>query len=210
MLTFNRKYKTLYMLKKKGYYCFIMLSEAGRLSLLNGGALVGLEQRGVEYYYDNMDKVIDTIKEPLGKYSEFQKKIAKAIIGIGGWGRIHGCIIDIDFYNHIYVNPVDLKLTAYWALDIIDKYIYPDIPSLLKSECPRLYAEYRKQIKDSSKDITALSKKAKGAIAVLPQEYLSTDIYKASRQIKKMQKLESNILTTWIETSSINALPLLE
>jgi hypothetical protein len=31
----------------------------------------------------------------------------------------------------------------------------------------------------------------------LPQEYLKTDIYKVSREIKKMQKLNSNVLTTW-------------
>ena len=29
--------------------------------------------------------------------------------------------------------------------------------------------------------------------------YLDTDIYKASREIKKMQKLSSNILTSWYE-----------
>ena len=32
-----------------------------------------------------------------------------------------------------------------------------------------------------------------------PQEYLETDIYKASREIKKMQKLNSNVLTTWYD-----------
>lgn len=31
------------------------------------------------------------------------------------------------------------------------------------------------------------------------QIYLDTDIYKASREIKKMQKLNSNILSTWYE-----------
>ena len=31
------------------------------------------------------------------------------------------------------------------------------------------------------------------------QEYLETDIYKASREIKKMQKLNSNVLTTWYD-----------
>ena len=39
----------------------------------------------------------------------------------------------------------------------------------------------------------------KNEIALLPQEYLETDIYKASREIKKMQKLNSNVLTTWYD-----------
>lgn len=37
---------------------------------------------------------------------------------------------------------------------------------------------------------------------VLPQTYLDTDIYKASGEIKKMQKLSSNILTTWYEVDN--------
>lgn len=33
----------------------------------------------------------------------------------------------------------------------------------------------------------------------LPQIYLDTDIYKASKEIKKMQKLSSNILSFWYD-----------
>lgn len=73
----------------------------------------------------------------------FRKKIAGAIKKIGGDGRIHGCIIDINFFNHAYVNPIDLTVTGYWASDIFQKVIYPDIPSLLKGQCPQLYANYR-------------------------------------------------------------------
>ena len=37
----------------------------------------------------------------------------------------------------------------------------------------------------------------KNEVALKPQIYLETDIYKASYEIKKMQKLNSNVLTTW-------------
>ena len=37
------------------------------------------------------------------------------------------------------------------------------------------------------------------ASSISAQIYLDTDIYKASREIKKMQKLNSNILSTWYE-----------
>ena len=57
-----------------------------------------------------MDSEIKRIKSPLDKYSAFQEKIAAEIRKIGGNGHIHGCIIDIDWENHIYVNPVDLKI----------------------------------------------------------------------------------------------------
>ena len=197
-MTFNRNVNILYMLKKNGYYCFIHKTKTGSLSLLNGGALKKLDTKDVNYYYDNMDSMIASIETPLEKYTAYQKSIANEIRKIGGSGRIHGCIIDIDFYNHVYVNPVDMTVRSYWASDIINKLVYPTVPALLKAECPELYANYLKLIKGEKSNHLAM-KQAKNEVALLPQEYLETDIYKASREIKKMQKLNSNVLTTWYD-----------
>ena len=195
-MTFNRKVNTLYMLKKNGYYCFIHKTKVGSLAILNGGALKKLEIKDVQYYYDNMDKMIAAIKTPLNEYTSYEKSIANEVKKIGGSGRIHGCIIDIDFCNHIYVNPVDMKLTGYWASDIMNKLIYPDIPALLENKCPTLYSNYLKLLEDEKLN-PLIVRKTKSQVSVLPQEYLKTDIYKVSREIKKMQKLNSNVLTTW-------------
>ena len=40
----------------------------------------------------------------------------------------------------------------------------------------------------------------KNEVEALPQKYLETDIYKVSREIKKMQKLDANVLTTWYDS----------
>ena len=101
------------MLKRNGYYCFIHKSRGGRLTILNGGALKKLEIHYIHYYYDNMETMIYTIKTPLDKFTSFQKHIADMVKRIGGVGTIHGSIIDIDFYNHINVNPIDLSITGY-------------------------------------------------------------------------------------------------
>ena len=196
-MTFQRKVNVLYMLKKNGYYCFIHKSRGGSFTILNGGAMKKLEIQDVQYYYDNMDTMISTIKTPLDKFTLFQKQIADMVKQIGGIGTIHGSIIDIDFYNHIYVNPFDLSITGYWASDIINKTVYPSIPALLEKNCPAIFGEYVKLLKGDSKNPLALKQQTN--IAVLPQTYLDTDIYKASREIKKMQKLSSNILTSWYE-----------
>ena len=198
-ITFNREVNVLYMLKKNEYYCFIHQSKGGSLTMLNGGALKKLDESDIYYYYENMDRVVAAIKKPIDKYSSIQEKIAAEIRKLGGAGAIHGCIIDIDFYNHVFVNPVDLKITGYWASDIINKKVYPNIPALLEKECPLMYAKYKKLLKGSSKNLPMISKGAETKISVLPQTYLNTDIYKASREIKKMQKLSSNILTAWYE-----------
>lgn len=201
-ITFNREVNVLYMLKKNGYYCFIHQSKGGSLTILNGGELKKLDEYDINYYYDNMDAVVATIKKPLDKYTSIQEKIASEIRKLGGDGTIHGCIVDIDWYNHVYVNPVDMKITGYWASDIINKKIYPDVPALLEKECPLMYARYTELLRGSSKNLPMLANGAGTENSVLPQTYLDTDIYKASREIKKMQKLSSNILTTWYEVDN--------
>ena len=210
-MTFNRKINILYMLKKNGYYCFIHETQAGVLQILNGGAIKKLRVKDVKYYYDNMDAMIAYIRIPLDKYISYQKRISNEIKKIGGSGRIHGCIIDVDFYNHVYVNPGDMSVTAYWAYDVILKYIYSDIPTLLKEKCPILYSNYLLLLELQEKTDSLVMAQPKNKISIAPQLYLETDIYRVSREIKKMQKLNSNILTTWYEiTSDGIGLPLIK
>ena len=197
-MTFNRQVNKLYMLKKNGYYCYIHKSKTGSLSMLNGGALKKLDMNDVNYYYENMDSMIASIETPLKKYTAYQESIANEIRRIGGYGLIHGCIIDIDYYNHVYVNPLDMTVRSYCASNIINKLVYPNLVALLKNECPELYANYLKLIEGEKLNPLAV-KQPKKETSLLPQEYLETDIYKVSREIKKMQKLNSNVLTTWYD-----------
>lgn len=199
-MDFSRKIHILYMLKKNGYYCFIHKSKQGLLSILHGGILKRLEHKDIQYYYDHMDQMIATIKPPMDKYTAFQEKVAGTIQKIGGYGRIHGCIIDINFFNHVYVNPIDLTVTGYWASDVVQKVVYPNIPSLLKEQCPQLYTNYQKLIEGKRTD-PLMAKQKETQLAMVPQLYLDTDIYKASREISKMQRLGCRILTIWNETA---------
>lgn len=199
-MDFSRKIHILYMLKKNGYYCFIHKSKQGLLSILHGGILKRLEHKDIQYYYDHMGQMIATIKPPMDKYTAFQEKVAGTIQKIGGYGRIHGCIIDINFFNHVYVNPIDLTVTGYWASDVVQKVVYPNIPSLLKEQCPQLYTNYQKLIEGKRTD-PLMAKQKETQLAMVPQLYLDTDIYKASREISKMQRLGCRILTIWNETA---------
>lgn len=196
-MSFHRTTNVLYMLKRNGYYCFIHKSKNGSLTIMNGGSMKKLDIKDVHYYYDNMEAMISTIQSPLGKYTSFQNHISKLVQQIGGTGTIHGCIVDIDFCNHIYVNPFDLSTTGYWASDIITKIVYPSIPALLEEHCPKIFHQYTKQLEGTNCNL--LLPKQEAPLLNSPQLYLDTDIYKASRQIKKMQRLYSNILSVWHE-----------
>lgn len=147
-MDFNRDINVLYMLKRKGYYCFIHQSDKGKLYFFSGGVMNKLDMTEKNYYYNEMDFVIAKIREPLDKYTRIQKQISSEVKSIGGSGQIHGAIVDIDFYNHIFVNPVDLKITGYWALDMVEKKVYTSIPELLETNCPLLYKNYLKRISE--------------------------------------------------------------
>lgn len=197
-MNFNREYYKIYMLKRNDVYMFVLqLREDGDLMLLNGGAIRSLGDNNIQYFYDHMAEQINYIKTPLDKFTEYQTHIANEIRQIGGIGRIHGCIIDIDFYNHIYVNPIDMKLTGYYATDIINKTVYSTIPELLKDKCPQIYENYLGLIGQGKNTLVISSKK--NEVALRKQMYLETDIYRASLDIKKMQRLQSNILSVWYE-----------
>ena len=151
------------------------------------------EKFGDKIKYDETSKVVTLIQNEIKK--------------IGGSGRIHGCIIDIDYYNHVYVNPIDMTVRSYWAFDTINKLIFPNVPALLKAECPTLYDNYLK-LTEGEEYNPLMVRQTNDEITLLPQEYLETDIYNVSREIKKMQKLNSNILTTWYDViPERNALP---
>lgn len=195
---YNRS-DTVMMLKREGYYCFIRKGKKG-ISILNGGALKKLWIDDINYYYDNMVNEIAFLKKPLDKYMAFQQRLAEQIRFIGGYGRIHGCIVDIDFRNHIYVNPIDFTVTGYFAIDMISKYVYKNVPSLLMDKCPMMYKRYIKLLEGKSENALVVSNNTE--IDLKSVYYPETDIYKASRKIKKMQKVNRGILTTWIDPNT--------
>ena len=104
-MTYNGKPNKIYMLKKNGYYCFFCENKNGSLKIMHGGSSKGVSVNDINYYYNNMDRVINKISDPMRDYSDVQRKISAEVVRFGGSGRIHGCIIDIDFNNHIYLNP---------------------------------------------------------------------------------------------------------
>lgn len=198
-MTFTRPFHKLYMLKKNGYYMFVLQYDNGDLYILNGGNIKKLHLKSIEYFYNNMDKEIDAIQTPFKQFTKFQTEISDAVKAFGGSGNIHGAIVDIDYNNHIYVNPIDLTVTPYWAATMTYKIAYPSIPSLLKAQCPGLYLSYKRLENESTARQLIINNKLK----IKEEEfYPDTDIYQASMQVKKMQRLNSNILTIWTDIST--------
>ena len=177
------------MLKRSGLYLFIFKNKNDECLILNGGAL----SKGnyyVEHYYDKMPIYRNNLERELRRYQERLESISEVVKKIGGSGTIHGCIVDITFNSHIYLNPLDLTVTPYYAVDMVEKYVFRSLRSLLFEHCPLIY----NNMADSSilPDTWDCNVTEDGAY------YQSTDIYRMSRIMRGYQYALSNgIIRRW-------------
>ena len=197
-IRFRRDCKTIYMLKREGVYMFFMESSDGVLYVLNGGSIKKGENHSLEYYYDHLIACAQSIQLHLSKFNELQERISKEVMEFGGLGYVHGCIVDIDFYNHLYINPLDGSITPYYARDMIDKYVYKNIPSLLKYQNPQLYLSYNKKYIDNENKRELIL--AKGDLTVSNKKTFvgSTEMYRVSRIVRGLQyTTRHNVIRLW-------------
>ena len=199
VLTFNRQYEKLFMIKREKTYMFLMQSTKGSMLILNGGLIKKAGNHTLQYFYDNMVKYSKSVSLFLSKYSSFQKLVSSEVKKIGGNGTIHGSIVDIDFYSHLYLNPLDGSVTPYFAYSMVDKYVYENFPSLLKCKCPKLYENFVKLLNEHSSGSNALIVMAKNLPISKKTNYVdSTEIYKISKIVKGLQyTTKYNIVRLW-------------
>lgn len=190
----------IHMLKRSGLYCFLFEDlNRNKLYFLNGGILHNIENQDINYYYNNMEAFANILKNITQTRQDILNKLSKAIIQIGGNGRIHGSIVDIDYYNHIYLNVFDGSITSYYATSMTDKYVYRNIPSLLKARLPRLYNNYQRLLNANQDSALVVGDNMLSDSAI---KIASTDMYKASRIMKRLQALlNKNVIRIWDEKS---------
>ena len=200
-VTFNREFEKLYMIKREKTYMFFMQTQSGRLSILNGGAIRKAGNHSLEFYYDNILRYSESVRCFLSNYSDFQKKVSSEVKSIGGDGRIHGCIIDINFLNHLYLNPLDGSITPYFALSMVDKYVYSNFQSLLKYKCPELYKKYEELACKESQNNSLILYEPQNKISDLTVAVYDTEMYRISRILNGLQyTTKYNIVRIWSDT----------
>lgn len=194
--TSNKRMDYVVMMKRQGIYLFLLEDkENGKLFLLNGGVVNRLKVTDLNYYYDNMLKYSDFIKFSLKKYNEALKSISSVVKKIGGDGAIHGCIVDIDVVNHIYLNPQDGSISAYYSPWFGNRYEYPSVDQLLEERLPQLYANYKGLIGNSTSLVAVSNIDISHSEAT---HVLDTTQYKPSNLIKRLQYItEDNVIRIW-------------
>ena len=156
-----------------------------------------MKNQDINYYYETMDILSLAINQAMKNYNNTLKEISKSIRSIGGDGRIHGCIVDIDFFNHIYLNPYDGKVSYYYATSIIDKHVYNSLKSLLSHHNKKLLENY--ESKNNAENNLSIILANNQIQNVSITEYVpDTLIYSPSRQMLTIQYLtELNVIRFW-------------
>ena len=151
-----------------------------------------------------MDIYAKSIKMMLSDYTNTLQQISSNVKSFGGSGHTHGCIVDIDFYNHIYLNPIDGTITPYYATSMTDKYVYPNVARLLESHNKDLYDNYCKFISTHNNNSLLELKTVtlnENVVEFIPD----TSIYKASNQMFNLQYLiKYNIIRKWSDDVILN------
>lgn len=187
----SKKY-AIKMIKNNGIYLFLFESEKGDLYLLEGGKRHILKKKDINYYFDNLILLNETLKKAIGGIQDYIKQLSLFIKHIGGDGRIHGSIVDIDFYNHIMVDIRNGTLIPYFALNISDRYEYPSVPKLLEENRPELYKKYL----ENGKNLPVLMNR--NEISISAKHNNDTSIYKDSNIMLKIQDMiDYNVVRFW-------------
>ncbi len=159
----------IFLLKKKNYYMFVSLAENGVLSVLNGGQKHRLSKTDLGFYYNNLDNYCENViylfsgywdylfyisnlikqfrpysKKPIRKHANNKLELIKEITNSIYFGKVHGCIVDLDYFNHIFVNPFDGQIVPYNAESKYSRHTYESVEALIAKEIPRLLNSYKK------------------------------------------------------------------
>ena len=188
----------LYALKKSGFYMFVTQNKYNTC-ILCGGSKKKLSSNRLDYYYDNLDILAEQLLSSFQGYEKRIHEISESIQKLGGDGKIHGCIVDIDFFNHVYLNPFDGTLTFYCAEDTMSRITYPTLNLLVENNPSNSFVldNMKKQIKTGIvKNGLVIS--FDGIVQKGGAYSKGSYIYKISAKAKRIQSLfDGNVIQIW-------------
>lgn len=182
-----------YMIKRSGYYGFFLISDKAAY-ISSGGRVKKIGARkDIQYFYANFAAMVNAYISVLSPYRHAQEQIAEAVRTFGGEGNIHGCIVDIDFENHIMLNPNDGTMTFYYSPMFGKVQTYASVGNLLEAHVPEMYNRY---LAGASTTLAMYNPKAE-TNSIVDVEKVS-GIYGMSKKIAQLQRLFScRVLRDW-------------
>ncbi len=160
-------------------------------------------------------------KSHYSEYVSFQKSFGLKPLKFDEWyiqegsqirlsGRVHGCIVDIDYSNHIYLNPNDGTVVPYSAESMFNKDVYKNTISLIAEKRPEMLESLKKTCADDTEGTTALivaSHDVPHALVnkadVIDTDFVkvySHDMYAVSNKLKPLQSIyDKQLIQIWYD-----------
>ncbi|WP_022772131.1 hypothetical protein [Butyrivibrio sp. AE2015] len=179
-------------------------------------------------YWDTLYAISESLRklapstEPLkrnhySKYIDTQKSLGIKPLSFKKWynergkniclsGKVHGCIVDIDYLNHIYINPFDGTIVPYFAVSMYDKDVYRNTLSLISAQRPEML-ESLKEIA-MKEDTAVMASDAQVYQLVSINDEISTEtvkvydfsMYSVSNKLKALQQIyDKNLIQVWYD-----------
>lgn len=185
-------------IKKEEIYLFI-LETNGKNYILNG-AQAQKAERNKEYYYKNISKYYNNVSRTFSSFYQYEETVSSLIQAIGGEGTIHGCIVDYDYYNHVYVNPLDKTLTPYYAISMTYKMALSNFEALVESgkSTNALLLGNAEITIDTDKNALQLLNNKLAPTNLHGKVITDTSMYRVSNIFRTLQyTIESHIIRKW-------------
>lgn len=195
--------KEIFLIKSKDYLLFLAQGKEG-LYLLNGGKFVKKTQFHIDYFERNVQTYGSIITKKFEKFWKKTEQVSDFLKDLNVdfcSGYIHGCIVDIDYFNHIYINPFDGKLTPYYAESKLLKIVYKDLYSLIKERIPDFLSDYMilcKQREEEQRFYIKIEEQDEIGNGV--QTEYEPQMYSVSSYVKQFQSIhDANFISFWDE-----------
>ena len=208
-----RRAGTPYVAKRAGVYMFF-LQDGQKFYRLEGGRIYSIDHP-IAWYFENMARYAERVRAALAPYQKALRMIADEVKSFGGWGTRHGCIVDIDFYNHIYLNPFDGAITPYFAEDMDNRMVFDSVKQLLEEsltleslasevlesvDSRNMLLRYDARNKAGELDLLSSGNiAARSESAIVPEQFLDRKtMYEPSRIMRSIQYLfDDDVIRIW-------------
>lgn len=189
--------KPVQMIKRSDVYMFFR-EENGKLYMLSGGRALNIDH-SIEYFFDRLPAYAATITAAFTPYHEALQTISKEIKAFGGSGCIHGCIVDIDFYNHVNLDPLTGRIKTYYAFDTTFGWEYTNLCCLLAEKSPELLKAYMAAQQEGRLPILSSHNTQNDiALATIPDLMFDDFMYDQSRIMRSVQYvLDQGVVRIW-------------
>lgn len=193
---------SLYLVKRSNYYMFFLKNDKSQIYLLEGGKK-RVAYHELYYYYRNLYRYVANVIMLFSSYIEALRRISAEVKAIGGDGTIHGSIVDIDLFNHIYLDAMTGKMKFYYAYDTTESIQFGSMRELLaNSEWNEPLLESLEHEERTGKvHLISMRADSNQTVDIIPS-FVKTEkiMYARSRTMRSIQYLfDTHVVRYWNE-----------